>query len=218
MGSVVKSRPTEQGAYEFIPIQGLNISIAGRESKTVSTDAEGKFRVNGLKPGTYTVSAQAPQQYAPFRAYQLTLHDRSCAQVNWTTTLDGHIRGYVYFADGNPAASLVLSVRSVGPNQQASGRLFTSAQDGAFDFGQLPPGSYLLGVNMDFAPVSSNAYFRRAFYPGTADRAQAAEISVGAGEAIDNLRFILPPDLPNRACRSRSQSTASTGNLSLGRK
>lgn len=72
----------------------------------------------------------------------------------------------------------------------------TTASDGAFDFAQLAPGSYVFGVNMDFSPQDGKPYYRKAFFPGTANRAEAAVIAVSPGETVDNLKFFLPPDSP----------------------
>jgi hypothetical protein len=49
---------------------------------------------------------------------------------------------------------------------------------------------------MDFSSVDGKGYYRKALYPGTSNRAEAATITLGAGETVDNLNFYLPPDSP----------------------
>ena len=39
-------------------------------------------------------------------------------------------------------------------------------------------------------------YYRKAFYPGVAERSQAALVQLGPAQTVDNLRFFLPQDLP----------------------
>jgi hypothetical protein len=42
----------------------------------------------------------------------------------------------------------------------------------------------------------NGTYYRKAYFPGTAHRSEAAAITVGAGEIAGDLRFFLPPDSP----------------------
>jgi len=70
-----------------------------------------------------------------------------------------------------------------------------TALDGAFDFGTVAPGSYIFGANLNFSS-QDGPYYRKAFFPGTGERAEAGIVEVGAGESVANLRFFLPPDSP----------------------
>jgi hypothetical protein len=199
-GFIRSSKPNGEGGFETTPLSGIAVSIAGPQSKTVSTDADGKFRADGLAPGKYAVSAKAPQHYAPFPSATVTLRDHACAELPWGTRFDGHIRGHVYLSDGTPAAGVYLAVKLVGSDPREpwtwQGGNATAASDGAFDFAELTPGSYVLVVNMQFAPLKDNGdvYYRKAFFPGVIHKAEAAGIPVGPGESVDNLRFFLPPD------------------------
>jgi hypothetical protein len=181
-------------------VAGVPVSIAGPQSATVSSDADGKFRVDGLTPGKYAVSAMAPKRYAPFALSTVTVQDHACAEVNWSTRLDGHIRGHVYFSDGTPAKEVYLTAKIADsqPHEPWTWQAHhaTAASDGGFDFGELSPGSYVFAANMDFAPETSMgpAYYRRAFFPGVAHRSEAAVITVAGGETTGDLRFYLPPD------------------------
>jgi hypothetical protein len=155
----------------------IAVSIAGPESKRVLTDSEGKFQAAGVKPGKYVVSATTPRRYQGFPDRTVTVEDRGCAEVNWSTRLDGHIRGHLYFVDGSTAAGVYLS---------ALGNYATTNSDGSFDFAGLPPGSYDLAVNRDFAPQDANSYYRRVVFPNV--------IAIGPGETVDQLKFFLPAD------------------------
>ena len=196
-GRIQSLRPSEGGGVDADNLADIAVSIIGPESKTVSSDAGGKFRADGLAPGQYVVSAAAPRRYAPFSNWTVTVQERGCAEVDWSTRLDGHIRGHAYFSDGTPAAGIYLTTKiadSEANSWQAS--YATTASDGGFDSGELAAGSYLLGANMDFSPQGGKPYYRKAFYPGAAHRSEAAIITVDAGETVDNLRFFLPPDSP----------------------
>jgi len=200
IGQISSQQLNADGGYDTSALAGIAVSIRGPQSKTVASDAGGRFKADGLPPGQYHVSAAAPDRYSPFPNSTVTLQDRGCAELSWSTRVDGHIRGRVFYADGQPAAGAYMTakVADAKPHEpwtwQAS---YTSAAaDGSFDFSPLAPGSYVFAVNMDFAPPDGKPYYRRAFFPGTIKRAEAGIVSVGAGQQVDNLKFILPPDLP----------------------
>ncbi len=199
-GHIQTLRLNQDGGYAANGLPDIAVSINGPQSKTLSSDADGNFRAAGLAPGTYVVSAVTPSRYARFPKSTVTLQDHACAEINWSTRLDGHIRGHVYFADGAPAAGLYLTAKTAEAEANepwtSQSSYTTTNSDGAFDFAELPPGSYVFAVNMDFTSVKGEGYYRKAFFPGTVHRSEAAVLNVGAGETIDNLRFFLPPDSP----------------------
>lgn len=199
-GQVQTLQPNESGGYESSGLAHIAVSIKGPDSKTVSSDADGKFRADGLAPGKYVVSAIAPNRYAPFTDSTVTLQDRACAEIPWTTRLDGHIRGHVYFSDGTPAGGLYLATKAADavPHDSTTWKssYATTGPDGAFDFAGLSPGMYVFGVNLDFTGLDGKTYYRRAFFPGSSSRSEAATISVGAGETVNPADFVLPADSP----------------------
>jgi len=197
-GHIVKLSSNQEGGYDRSAIAGVKVSIAGPQLKTVSSEDDGNFRADGLAPGKYVVSAAAPRQYAPFGAVNVTVKDRACTEIYWGTKLDGHIRGRAYFSDGTPAGGLYLTAKLAGSNPHEpwtwqAGHTST-ASDGTFDFPELAPGSYIFAVNMDFTGLREGDYYRRAFYPGTVHASEAAAVTVGPGQIVDDLRFDLPPD------------------------
>jgi hypothetical protein len=153
---------------------------------------------------------------SPFPTITAELQDRACAELPWTTRIDGHIRGHAYFQDGTPAPALYLAARSADAQPHESWKWqtanATTGSDGAFDFSQLPPGSYVIAVNMDFTSLSKDSpYYRKAFFPGTGDRAEAAVISLDKGQQIDDLRFFLPPDSPQPSIPLQVKVVGSNG-------
>jgi hypothetical protein len=199
-GQIRMMRQNQDGGYDTSALARVAVSIKGPDSKTLQSDAEGKFRADGLGAGKYVVSAKAPNQYTPFADHTVTIKNRACAEVDWSTSLDGHIRGHVYFNDGKPAAGLFMTTKAADAVSSEpwtwKRSLTTTGPDGAFDFAPVSPGTYIFGVNMDFSSADGKGYYRKALYPGTSNRAEAATITLGAGETVDNLNFYLPPDSP----------------------
>jgi hypothetical protein len=189
-GHIESVRWRPDGTYEQRDLSGIKVTIKGPESRTAASNAEGRFRVEGLGRGPYVISAVAPRGYSAFADSQVTLHDKGCAEVDWSTAPDGHIRGHVTYYDGRAAARVSLTAKS-----ERSSRYAQAEADGSFDFGQVAEGSYIVAVNLDFPAPNGELYYRRAFYPGTTDQNAAAVFTVGLGQIIDDLRFVLPPDL-----------------------
>ena len=199
-GNIRTLQPNPDGGYDVSGLAKIAVSISGPDSKIVTSDADGKFRADGLKPGKYTVTATAPARYAPFPSETVTVADHSCAEIPWSTRIDGHIRGHAYFSDGSPAAGVYLTAKAAESRPHEpwtwQSNYAMTGSDGAFDFAQLAPGSYVFAANMDFAQQDGKPYYRKAFFPGTVKRAEAAVIAVSPEEPVENLKFFLPPDSP----------------------
>jgi hypothetical protein len=198
--------PSGATIYGQIGIQGqgdtpssLGVTIQGPESRTVTADQKGSFSVSGLPAGTYQVSAAAPAGYAPFDAQKAVVVDRGCAEVLLSTKINGRIRGHVYFADGTPAANVNLALENALADPKdfsaRNAQHRTSAADGSFEFSRLDPEVYILGTNVD-SPAYGSPYYRKAYYPGAADRAGATRIPLAAAQLVDDVRFELPEDAP----------------------
>jgi hypothetical protein len=114
-GHLESTRPNEFGGSDAESLAGIAVAITGAESRSVSSDDDGKFRVDGLAPGKYIVSATAPQRYSAFPNSTVTVPDRGCAEVDFSTRLNGHISGHVYFSDGTPAEGVYLTGRLRSP-------------------------------------------------------------------------------------------------------
>ncbi len=176
--------PDSTGRIGLLP--GTTITISGPERQQISADGDGAFRVEGLQPGKYTVAAFAPEGYAAIPPVEVSVEPKGCAEIQFETRVDGHIRGHLYFSDGRQASDIFMIARNVG---MRLGENFyaTTAGDGAFDFGPLTPGTYSFGVNPD--GQSARGYSQKAMFP--------RNIVLGSSEATQDLRFVLPPDRPD---------------------
>jgi hypothetical protein len=198
-GKIQSRRLNGDDGYVMAPLAGTPVSVRGPESRTVSSDANGQFRVDGLAPGKYVVSAEAPMHYSPFSPWTVTLDAQTCAEIPWITQIDGQIAGHVYLSDGTPAVGFFMNLKAADPlpgQWNAPQETATTDSNGGFRFDRLPSGSYVFGVNLDFAPFNGKPYYRKVFYPGTEKLSEAAVIGIGLGQVVDNVRFILPPDSP----------------------
>ena len=79
------------------------------------------------------------------------------------------------------------------PNSHAS-----TNDRGEFSFSAVPPGDYLLGINVSQEP-SSGAAFRPTYFPGTTDRLQATPVTVGLGTEHTDIEWVVSSRLRDGA-------------------
>lgn len=119
-------------------------------TRRVTTNADGRFRLAGLRPGAYSLSAKG----AKLAAKKPTLVGLGVAeQVTDVEILVGgapSIRGLVVDEQGTPAAD--VEIRSFGPGEDIGGK--TDAK-GMFVIDAVSPGQYSLVASSDqFMPAS----------------------------------------------------------------
>jgi protocatechuate 3,4-dioxygenase beta subunit len=190
-----------------------------RETKT---DASGHYRFTGLPPGSYDVSvvlqghlaatrvdyadAHAPVHETPVRSAVVIDGPRDCAEANFSTQSNGRISGFASVEGGRPVdgvvvlAALVDEVRRADaarersrPSYLFSGKAVTGA-DGSFEFTNLPPGRYVVGVSLEHNVASDHPY-PRMFYPGVAALEDAAVVELQRGEQLQIGNLTLPAPL-----------------------
>jgi hypothetical protein len=162
------------------PLAGvvLRISLDGQHYE-ISTGSDGTFVVSGVPPGILKIAPVLPDH--------LTLPPQSlggkvnggCRAINIPATLNGRIRGRVLLDSGEPFRGSVELLRHGHTRSLDRSDVFTNDR-GEFEFSGVPPGDYLLGINVSRLP-SRGAPFRPTYFPGTTDRASAVPVTVGHG-------------------------------------
>jgi hypothetical protein len=173
------------------------ITIEGEsERREIRPDAEGLFRVSGLRAGKYKMALTLPETLTTWqRERQLTVSDRGCAAVAWYLTDNGRVSGLVVNAEGQPVPRILVSLVNPASNRKESYiKLERTDDDGRFVFPAVARGRYLIAVNHNRFPDPNdpvNAY-PPSFYPGVIDEALAQAITVGPGEKLSDFEVRLP--------------------------
>ena len=159
----------------------------------------GDYRFEGLTPGAYVLTIDTPDGYVayPATAQLEILDNRGCASQPFSLTDNGRIAGRLLNFKGDPPSGLNVEVVTAGNIPVPRGispRTAMVADDGSFEAGELPPGDYVVGVNLLDLPNPGVPYARvlypRSAIPGT------GIVTVKAGERVDLGTWQLPGAAP----------------------
>jgi 5-hydroxyisourate hydrolase-like protein (transthyretin family) len=192
----------KEGENISLPISSAELIVEGNAgSREAQTDAKGNYRVTGLTPGAYKVKLKLPEGLVNNNGKEglaegsAEVVERGCAEVNFYLDSDTRVSGRVVDAVGQPAANIRLEMRGASPDASNINTFLNTQADaeGRFEFKMVPPGDYLLGVNiMDWSSGATSPY-PRTYYPGVALKEQAGIIRVKEGERLSDIEMRLPP-------------------------
>ena len=202
----------------------------GREPRTTSTDADGRYEFTDLPAGRYTVSVSRSGylrlQYGQHRPGEqgkpLQVLDRqTIVDVDFALPRMSVISGRVTDELGEPIAGVViyalrrtyfdgrmrLATASEGPLKQTD-------DDGEYRISGLPPGTYVIvAKTMDKWTISESGRettmaYSPTYYPGATHVADATKITLGIGKETSNADFSL---IPGRAATLSGTAFDSSG-------
>ena len=177
-GSLKFQDPDDQMRRTPLPGVALRVSLDGQHYET-STGVDGTFVLTGVPPGILKIEpALPPHLTLPPQATGGVVKG-GCLRVDMRATFNGRLRGRVTLDSGEPYRGLVDIVPHHHTRQMPHSHAFTNER-GEFEFSALPPGNYLLGVNLLRQPARGGA-FSPTYFPGTTERSLAVPVTVGAG-------------------------------------
>jgi hypothetical protein len=173
------------------PLVGLRVSLRASDGTvtSTSTDDRGQFAFTGLSAGRYSVEAPTlPGTYRATLGHGMPMDlttSHACLQTNFHYEWDGHVRGRVVTADGQPVSGLGLSLLLADKNDPRADSDVRTGSDGEFEFAHLQPDRYRLGF--DVSDSQSEQSFRKD--------SPTVDVSVGEGEDVRVADFVLPADV-----------------------
>jgi hypothetical protein len=183
------------------PLPNASVSaqaVGSRERSETATDREGVFKLSGLKPVPYTVSAYMAAYISP--SMELESGSPKQYKVGDSVTLvlikGGVITGTVTTAAGDPVVRIGVWARMIGNDKNkgpiAGGMVRESLTDdrGVYRIYGLPTGTYIVGAgasrNYTYSEGSAFDTLLPTYAPSSI-RDTAAEITVRAGEETANI-------------------------------
>lgn len=196
VGTITGSVVNESGQ----PLAGVRVfvrEVSGTASRTSMTDAEGTFRVNGLGPVLYFVTASYPAYVTPptDTAQWPFIYYRIGDSVRLELMRGGVITGTVLNATGDPVigvrvrAVMVRTAKGEPPRGGAPAYQERTTDDrGVYRLFGLPTGTYLISAGGSTSPQVAilNPYdLDLPTYSPSSTRDAAGEISLRAGEEVN---------------------------------
>ncbi len=208
-GRVVrKIRPLDYDLGEMLkrPFRNIKVEIQSETQRfTTTTDEKGNYLFFDIPPAAYSIRCDLPERLeTENNVKELTLSTQSCREYNIVALTEGQISGTLLSHEGKPKGveiELVVASEADKPNPR---RFVISAdwQSGKFEFKNIPPAQYFLGVNLSKLchqhaqhPRGSNVTCQpHTYYPGVSEVSQATLINLAEGEQLKDFDFrLLPP-------------------------
>ncbi|MBA2259513.1 MAG: hypothetical protein H0W18_11495 [Acidobacteria bacterium] len=187
------TRPIDNIPTETI----VRLTGMGRDLSMKSSG--GRYEFAGLEDGWYRLEIDVPAGYRTYEpARDVRLANRhACVEVNQWFSPDGRIGGQLVRPDGKPAGSVRVEITGAETQPHRDWGLPMEADstdaDGFFEFGNLPPGRYIVGLNFKDLPSDYNPY-ARVIYPGPDLDPHIIEIALG--QTVDLGTWQVPAPLP----------------------
>ena len=208
-GVVEKMEMNLNGSYGSadydIPMNGIKVIAESASGKFESvTDSTGHFRFVNLPVGQYEVNVDVPKAYKIWARFgplaktgKVRITDsEGAAELRFVVQLNAPISGTVYDENGRPVGDdFQVAIAKVDGektmiSEAKSNKAFTDGA-GRYSFDSLPPGKYVIGVNLFEAPPKHTPY-PLMYYPKTQDVAKASVVEFREGEQLTIDLHLLP--------------------------
>jgi hypothetical protein len=180
------------------PLKNADV-IATRQGKEFRgrTDERGQYRILVPEPGLYSVAVHL-DGYAMTRGkYAVKVVPEACSEQDIGMWTDSRVKGSVRSTSGEPRSQ--IAVQLVRTLCDTCGRFELTEKtkaDGSYEFRNVPPGQYLLGINV--GGLQSTMPYPPRFYPGVDSAGKATPIHVEGARSISQLDFTIKDRLPTR--------------------
>jgi len=181
------------------PIRKASLQLVPREQEddttyTADTDAEGHFKIDNIKPGQYTLSAQHSGFLSAGkhrRGRSLTLDPgQELKDLVLRLQPSAVVTGKILDNDGDPVQGVtVVAHRYTGSRYRNFGLSANTNDLGEYRISNLDPGRYLISANPERQTFQSREVEGNkkpipyiTYYPGATDKAQAVPVDVHAGD------------------------------------
>lgn len=191
--------------FHFVKnLSDIKITITSQQgdSHVVYTNGDGVYELVGLPVGRYKIHADIPDNLKAAsyskNDQEVTVSEGSCAGIDILAQSSNNITGKVFDEQGKIVPDICVNlVQADKANSQIDRKDVLwdyTNKDGLYEFKELSPGRYLLGVNLEKGP-SGDAPFPKMYYPSVSDPFQATVIQVNEGTKLSNIDIHLPPRL-----------------------
>jgi 5-hydroxyisourate hydrolase-like protein (transthyretin family) len=190
------SRDLAFGDSKTRPVPFAHLLLRGPgAARDAQTDEHGRYDMAGVPAGVYEVQAVPPAVFSAKNLHRtIEIRDsRACFAADFQVQYDGRLSGVAFTSDGQPAAGVQVELISGDRLWTSAERLTTKTdRDGRFEFGDVSPGRYGVGVSLR-RMIEPPILYPKILYPGTPTETYAAIIELGEGDHVQLEPLRLPP-------------------------
>jgi hypothetical protein len=189
------------------PIANVPVHLQSETAtRRTITDSKGNYTFDGLLAGSFTVSADMPKNLGGGEKRLIALRNHACSEQNFVAIERAQLAGKVIDEKQFPVATTMVALMPT-PRVDGSYNVWAyTDSDGVFTIERVPPGDFVLGVNINGPPGEQHAGrapFPPTYYPGVPTRADARIIHVQSAQQLVGFELRLPPRLKQRTITGR---------------
>ena len=176
----------------------LEVRLSGNGRTLTTTAKAGRYEFSGLPAGNYGLSVVVPDGYTtsmPTRPAEIQ-NPRACFESDFGLTPSGRISGWVVDKSGRgvPKVEVEATAADIVLDRQKYLQTVSARSDdsGLFELRELPPGRYIVGLNLQDFPTQYRPYARTIF-PGGNEPPMAIELELGQSANLGH--WVIPPPL-----------------------
>lgn len=162
-GRIVRATQWIDFMREYTGVPDAQVTLEGPARRSILTGPDGRFVIENLPPGAYRATISTPPamplgQVKPWNFEVGTTPDSACLELAFVAPIESSISGIVIDERGQPLGGVFITLRF--PDQRdhsrgTAGAGFTTDAQGRYDFRDLPPGRYAIGVHESRDPSAS---------------------------------------------------------------
>jgi hypothetical protein len=180
------------------PFPDVTVTLTG-QARTLTMQARGgKYAFSALPTGSYNLSATAPAGYATagWPGTVVIPDPRACAEHDFSVSPASGISGQIADNRGRGVRGVrveIVAADTVLPLEYDSPMSAYTDEAGYFDVRSLPPGRYMVGLNLVDLPSEYRPY-PLTLYPGPALSVHVIDLALG--QVVDLGRWDIPLPVP----------------------
>jgi hypothetical protein len=180
------------------PFPDVTVTLTGQGRTLTMQARDGKYAFSALPTGSYNLSATAPDGYtmAGWPGTVVIPDVRACAEHAFSLSPATAISGQVVDNRGRGVRRVrveIVAADTVLPLEYDSPTSAYTDESGYFDIRALPPGRYLVGLNLVDLPGEYRPY-PLTLYPGPLLPVHVIDLTLG--HVVDLGRWEIPPPVP----------------------
>jgi hypothetical protein len=172
---------------------------SGKQYRTV-TNPSGEFEIRDLRAESYTITARLPGYESTRPNYMASLTKGECVRVEVAMWNSSSLSGTLYDETGRPVKGIRVELAPWTDGELHPSKEVVTDGDGHYGFIKIPPGDYLLGVNLA-SGLNARTPYRTWFFPGVSGRDQAIILRIEGAQKLTQYDFQLEKSHPIRTVR-----------------